>query len=192
MNRIKVSATDNIKGIVANDLYYLNNNLSMSSRIVINKDIKGNLTSNKVWFPKDNANHPRINDKWFDKYYDSAPACAKRIFKYIMNALPYGTNIIKLDRKVIGCWNTEKPLDKSAISKGLKWLQDNGDDGTRPEVIFKPKDTIVIFNAKGKDKDYYFVNPSVIFNGSYNDLVYDFCKQKGITIDEYENMVNEK
>ena len=85
-----------------------------------------------------------------------------------------------------------KPLDKSAISKGLKWLQGNGDDGTRPEVIFKPKDTIVIFNAKGKDKDYYFVNPSVIFNGSYNDLVYDFCKQKGITIDEYENMVNEK
>ena len=49
----------------------------MSSRIIINKDIKGNLTSNKVWFPKDNANHPRINDRWFDKYYDSAPAYAK-------------------------------------------------------------------------------------------------------------------
>ena len=37
MNRIKVSATDNIKGIVANDLYYLNNNLSMSSRIETEK-----------------------------------------------------------------------------------------------------------------------------------------------------------
>ena len=38
-------------------------------------------------------------------------------------------------------------------------------------------------------KDYYFVNPSVIFNGSYNDLVYDYCKQKNITIEEYKSNI---
>ena len=82
-----------------------------------------------------------------------------------MSNLPYGTNLIRLDRKVIGCWDkNEKPLDAPAISKALKWLQGTEE---RPEVIFRPTDdTTIIFNAKGNEKDYYFVNPSVIFNGS--------------------------
>ena len=179
--RIKFSATDNTKGHVANDLHYLLKTANMVSREVTKKDILGRLTTNEVWSPNDGSSHSRIGDKWFCKYYDHAPY-------YIMSNLPYGTNLIRLDRKIIGCWDkNEKPLDAPAISKALKWLQG---DGERPEVIFRPTDdTTIIFNAKGNEKDYYFVNPSVIFNGSYNDLVYDYCKQKNITIEEYKSNI---
>lgn len=186
--RIKFSATDNTKGHVANDLHYLLKTANMVSREVTKKDILGRLTTNEIWSPNDGSTHSRIGDKWFCKYYDHAPYYVKTVFKYIMSNLPYGTNLIRLDRKIIGCWDkNEKPLDAPAISKALKWLQG---DGERPEVIFRPTDdTTIIFNAKGNEKDYYFVNPSVIFNGSYNDLVYDYCKQKNITIEEYKSNI---
>lgn len=186
--RIKFSATDNTRGYVANDLHYLLKTANMKSREIVRKDIYGKPRTDEVWSPDDGANHPRIGDKWFIEFYDHSPYYVKTVFKYIMKNLHYGTNVILLDRKVIGCWNKqEKPLDSAAISKAIKWLKG---DSNRPEVIFRPTDdTTIIFNAKGNEKDYYFVNPSVIFNGSYNDLVYDYCKQKGITIEEYKSNI---
>lgn len=186
MFRKLFAATNNLNDYVANGLHYLSSNINMGTKEVTKKDRFGTPYTQDVFFPNDGSNHPRIGDKWFNKYYDRSPHYVKTVFKYIMSYLPYGTNLIKLDRKVIGCWNKdEKPLDAAAISKAIKWLKG---DGERPEVIYRPTDdTTVIFNAKGNEKDYYFVNPSVIFNGSYNDLVYDYCKIKNISIEEYKS-----